>query len=151
MPRRAVGTTNIGVYAPLSELIDPSAPYTLEYVRGRTFPAQAVAKASNYNQAAGQWIFNIEVASNDGAWGYAAILYPYGISSTGTSFVGGTNQVYSFGIPYISIQAYPTYPRTFFGWSRADTGSIVSFTNYLELYPTNSIIADGYRLRAIFS
>lgn len=151
MPRRAIGTTNIGVFAPLNELLNTSAPYTLEYMRGRTAPFGAVAKASNYNQAAGQWLFNIEVASNDGNWGFARITFPYSINSSGTSFVGGNNQVYSFGFAYISISAVPTYPRTFFGWSRADTGSIVSFTNSLDLFPTGSIIADGYRLIAIFS
>lgn len=151
MPQRSIGTTNIGVYAPLSELIDPSADYTLEYVRARTAPFGATAKVSNYNSAAGQYLINIEVRSNDGAWGTASITFPYSITSSGTSFVGGTNQVYTYGYPYISVSATAIYPRTFFGWARDDTGSIISFSQSIDIYPNSGIMTDGYKLRAVFS
>lgn len=151
MPQRNIGTTNAGVYAPLNELLNTSAPYTLEYARARTAPFGSTAKVSNYTQAAGQYIFNLEVRSNDGSWGYASITFPYSINSTGTSFVGGNNQVYSFGYPYIAIGATPTYPRTFFGWARDDTGAIVTFTQNPSIYPGSAILTDGYRLRAVFS
>ena len=151
MPQRNIGTTNAGVYAPLNELIDTSASYSLEYTRTQTFPIYGTTKISNYTQSAGQFIFNLEVRSNDGAWGSANITFPYSLASSGTSFVGGTNQVYSFGYPYIAIGATPTYPRTFFGWARDDTGAIVSFTQSLTIYPGSLIMTDGYKLRAIFS
>lgn len=151
MPQRSIGTTNIGVYNPLSQLIDPSADYTLEYVRARTAPFGATAKVSNYNSAAGQYLINIEVRSNDGSWGTAKITFPYSINSTGTSFVGGTNQVYTYGYPYISVTGTPIYPRGFFAWLRDDTSAVVSFVQSLDIYPNSGIMTDGYRLIAQFT
>lgn len=151
MPQRSIGTTNIKVYAPLNELIDTSAPYSLGYVRTQTWPIYSTTKISNYAQGAGQFLFNIEVRSNDGAWGSASITFPYSLTSSGTSFVGGTNQVYSFGYPYIAIGATPIYPRTFFGWARDDTGAIVTFVQNPNIFPGSAIMTDGYKLRAVFS
>lgn len=151
MPQRNIGTTNAGVYAPLNELIDTSASYSLEYTRTQTFPIYGTTKISNYTQSAGQFIFNIEVRSNDGAWGYARITFPYSLNSSGTSFVGGTNQVYSYGYPYMAVGATATYPRAFFAWLRDDTNAVVSFTQNLDIYPGSLIMTTGYRLIAQFT
>lgn len=150
MPRVSIGNTNVGLFNPLSQLIGGlGGTYRMSYIRDLTFPTQTTpANVGDYAQAAGQFLFQLQVRTNNGAWGSASITFPYGLTSTG-SYVGGGRQVYSFVFPYISISATPTYPRTFRHW-QVDGGGVYSTTNNLNIFPGDSAIVNNWNLIAVF-
>lgn len=153
MPRQSIGTTNVGVYNPLSLLIGahPAGDYRMSYIRDLTYPTQtSPARVGLYAQAAGQFLFEIEIRSNNGSFGSVSITYPFSLTSSGTSYIGGDRQVYNYTYPYITISATRVYPRTFQYW-QIDGGGIYSYSNPLNVFPTDSVIINNQKLIAVFA
>jgi hypothetical protein len=155
MPRQAIGNTNVGIYNPLSILIGahPSGYYSMGWIRDLTYPTQSfpnTAYVSTYSQAAGQYLFKIQIRSNNGSFGSVSITYPYSETSSGTSFIGNNRQVYNYTYPYITITATRVYPYTFQYW-QLDGGGVYSYSQTLNLYPTDSVVYDGWSLIAVFA
>lgn len=151
MPRRAIGNSNVGLYAPLNEMISSlGGSYYLSYICGNTYPQQSAPyNVSDYAQAAGQYLFQIEVKPDSGAKGTAGITYPFSATSTGT-YVGGGSQVYNYTYAYITITAARIYPYVFQYW-QIDGGGVYSYTQTLDIYPTDSVITSNQKLIAVFA
>jgi len=121
MPRQAIGNTNVGIYSPLSILIDTTAPYTLDNVRTFTYPTQnqSGANVGDYAQASGQYLFQIKIRTNNQGKGTAKFTSPYTTTTTTTNvYIGENVQVYSYTYGSISIEANQIYPGVFTGWFR---------------------------------
>jgi hypothetical protein len=151
MPRVSIGNTNVGLFNPLSSLIGGlGGTYPMSYIRDLTWPTQTTpANVGDYAQAAGQFLFQLQVRTNNGARGTASITFPYGLTSTG-SYVGGGRQVYSFTYSYINISATQTYPFTFQYW-QVDGGGIYSYSNPLNVFVGDSAIVNNWNLIAVFA
>jgi hypothetical protein len=156
MPFRAsIGNTNVGIYNPLSLVIGahPAGYYSMGWIRDLTYPTQPFPNSANigdYAQAAGQWLFQIQIRSNNGSLGSVSITYPWSETSSGTSFIGGSRQAYSYTYPYITISATRVYPYTFQYW-QVDGGGVYSYSNPLNVYPTDNAIANNWPLVAVFA
>lgn len=157
MPRQSIGNTNVGIYNPLSILIGthPAGYYSMGWIRDLTYPTQNFPSSANvgdYAQAAGQFLFQIQIRSNNGSFGYVEITYPFSLSSSGlgTGFIGGGRQVYNYTYPYITISATRVYPYVFQYW-QIDGGGVYSYSNPLNIYPTDSVITNNQNLVAVFA
>lgn len=154
MPRVSIGNSNVGLFNPLSQLIGGlGGSYYMSYIRDLTYPTQGFpgsASIGTYAQAAGQFLFQVAIRSNDGSFGSVSISYPFSLTSSGTSFIGGNRQVYSYTYPYITISATATYPRTFQYW-QVDGGGIYTYTNSFSIYPGDSVITNNWNLVAVFA
>lgn len=152
MPRQSIGNTNVGLYNPLSLLIGGlGGSYYMSYIRDLTYPTQTTpANIGDYAQAAGQYLFQIRVRSNNGSLGSASITYPFSLTSSGTSYIGGDRQVYNYTYPYITISATRVYPYVFQYW-QIDGGGVYSYSNPLNIYPTDSVITNSESLIAVFA
>jgi len=119
MARRSIGNTNVGIYDPLSILIDSSAPYSLDYLRQYTYPTQSQANANvgDYAQASGQFLFRVKIRGNFSGRGTVEFTYPWSQSTTGNTFIGTDKQTYSYTYSYVTINATPSYPYGFLGWA----------------------------------
>lgn len=155
MGRAAIGNSSVGIYNPLSLLIGahPAGDYRMSYIRDLTYPTQtSPANVGDYAQAAGQYLFQIKIRSNNGSLGYVEITYPWSESSSGlgTNFIGGSRQAYNYTYPYITISATRVYPYTFQYW-QIDGGGVYSYSNPLNVYPTDSVITNNQNLIAVFA
>lgn len=153
MPREAIENTNVGIYSPLSILIDSSSPYSLDYVRQYTYPTQAQANANvgDYAQAAGQYLFKLKIRTNNQSKGTAKFTSPYTFTTTTSNvYIGDDVQVYSYTYASIAIEANYIYPAGFGGWLRAD-GSLYSLAASLSFGFNDAIITSGEALTAQFS
>ena len=151
MPRRAIGNSNVGLYAPLNEMISSlGGSYYLSYICGNTYPQQSAPyNVADYAQAAGQYLFQIQVKPDSYLKGTASITYPFSTTSTG-AYVGGGTQVYNYTYPYITITAARIYPYVFQYW-QVDGGGVYSYTQTLNIYPGDSAIVNNYNLIAVFA
>lgn len=155
MPRQSIGNSSVGIYNPLSILIGahPAGDYRMSWIRSFTYPTQiAPANISTYAQAAGQYLFQIQIRSSNGSFGYVSISFPWyeDTASLGTAYIGGSKQVYNYTYPYITINATRTYPYLFQYW-QIDGGGVYSYSNPLDIYSTDSVITNNQKLIAVFA
>jgi hypothetical protein len=94
-------------------------------------------------------LFQLQVKPDSGLKGTAGITYPFSETSTG-SYVGGGRQVYNYTYPYITITAARIYPYVFQYW-QIDGGGVYSYTQTLNVYPTDSVITSNQNLIAVFA
>jgi hypothetical protein len=153
MPRQAIENTNVGLYSPLSIMIDPTAPHYLAYNAQFTYPAQSAPyNIADYAQAAGQFLFQIQIRTENAAKGSVAITYPWSESnSVTTDYIGGARQSYSYTYSYITIFATPTYPRTFNSWLIDQTSGTLSTSRTVDVAFNSSVITSNQTLTAIFN
>jgi hypothetical protein len=156
MGRRAIGNTNVGIYDPLSLLIDVAAPYSLDYVRQYTYPTQAQTNANvgDYAQAAGQYLFQIPIRTENAIFGSVSITYPWSETPPGNEdFIGTSRQAYSYNYTYITISATAIYPKVFNYWQTSGL-AVYSYSNPLNIAwyddPITYLSGTGYSLTAKF-
>ena len=153
MPRQAIENTNVGIYSPLSILIDGSAPYSLDYVRQYTYPTQVQSGANvgDYAQAAGQFLFKIRIRTNNQSKGTAKFTSPYTFTTTTSNvYIGDDVQVYSYTYSSIAIEANAIYPGVFTGWQRLD-GFQISTAAALTIGFNDTLITSNEALTAVFA
>jgi hypothetical protein len=156
MPIRSIGNTNVGIYSPLSLLIDTSAPYSLDYVRQYTYPTQAQANANvgDYAQAAGQSLAQLKIKCNFAGRGTAEFTYPWSQSTTGATYIGTDKQIYTYTYTYFTINATATYPYVFSAWlndNNGSSGGIFSYGSTVNVDPgVNAVTQEGWGLIAQF-
>jgi hypothetical protein len=82
------------------------------------------------------YIFWVNVYSNNSSWGTLSITYPWSESSA--AFVGNY-QAYTGTYPYITIVATPVYGRFFNYWSAFyPSGPAVSYSSTYNIYYTDT-------------
>lgn len=157
MPRNFIGTVNTGLGNPLTNLIGyapfPPNAAQMSWIRTQTYPTQgSPANVSTYSVAS-SFLFNIRIKAANASYGYVGFTYPYTFDNNGSGslLIGGTTQAHDYYYAYITIRAYATYPRVFQYWVIADTFTIYSYSNPLNVYSGDTAITSNYDLSAIFS
>ena len=156
MATRSISNINVGIYSPLSLLIDTSAPYSLDYVRQYTYPTQSQANANvgDYAQAADQSLAQLKIKCNFAGRGTAAFTYPWSQSTTGTTYIGTDKQIYTYTYTYFTISATATYPYVFSAWINevdGSSGTVFSYASTVDVdISANPVSQNNWGLIAQF-
>jgi hypothetical protein len=132
MPRIAIPQNNYGLYSIMSQFTNsPTSNISFNYNRSvNTYPNSNSGQQTSFNNFPyPNYYFWLQVYNTNASKGSAGVTYPW--TNTGTdinSNYGGSRQVFTGAITYITVSCTPTYPNTFKGWYTAASGGTLITT-----------------------